>query len=86
MIAVGGRGEAPDPRLQFMLAQAPDLLVVRNDALLAQRGDSRKTRTRVADREHSLHEGGVVGRHLRRSSVRVPISRHPLVTEMPQDL
>jgi hypothetical protein len=91
MIAVGGGYEAPpDPRLQFMLAhQPPDLLMVRDDALLAQRGADAAIAVkleRVADREHTLHERGVVGRHLRAVIVgraRDPISRHPLVTEMP---
>ena len=67
MIAVGGGNEAPpDPRLQIMLPhQAADLLMVHDNALLAQGCADTAVAVElelVADREHGFHNCGVVGR------------------------
>lgn len=54
MIAVGGGHEAPpDPGLQIMLAhQAPDLLVVHDEALLPERSADAATTMIFSFRQH----------------------------------
>src|SRR5690606_38546491 len=80
VIAVGGDDEAaPGPRLQIVFAhQSPDLLVVHDYALLAQRGADAAIPVSlelVANREHCLDNRSIVDRPLR--PIIVGRARHP---------